>query len=170
MSADESQALPLRFDSFSFDARCYNTLRCSILFANHQHALNKELNGPSGQPYSPDWKDDWDAGFVVMPERVFPAPAQIKWTALDGMERHASVDLATIFPDRRILHSVPSEDIWEEWASIYPHTPEVLLEVNDRTINVYMRVRLLTKHLKQIDDPDQRISRRDLVLAWTESY
>ena len=172
-NSEESKILPLRFDSYSFGARCYNTLQSSILYSNHQLALAKEMDGPSGEPYSPDWKDDWSAGFNLDRDFLkhgFPDPLKIKWTALDGSEHRALVDLDAIFPDRILLHNVPRDELWEEWASIHHHNPEILLEVNDRTINVYMRARLLTNQLKTPDDPDWRVSRSELVLAWTKTY
>jgi hypothetical protein len=33
-----------------------------------------------------------------------------------------------------------------------------------------MRARLLTNQLKTPDDPDWRVSRSELVLAWTKTY
>lgn len=158
----------LRFDSFSFGARCYNTIRCSILYGNQEHSVY--LDEPSGAPYSPDWKKSWSAGYIVMPEHVFPPPVQVKWTSMDGVENRASVDIEAIFPGRKVLHEVPREDLWEEWAKIHSHAPYILLEVNDRTINVYMKVRLLTKHSETPAEPDLKISRNDLVLAWTNTY
>lgn len=171
-NSEERQAWPLRFDSYSFGARCYNTLQSSILYSNHQLALPKELDGPSGQPHSPDWKDDWSAGFNLDRDFLkhgFPDPLKIKWTALDGSELLAFVDLDAIFPDRIILHNVPREEVLEEWALYDAHPASILLEVNDRTINVYMRARVMTKNRPFPDRPDIR-SRRDLVLACTNTY
>lgn len=160
---------PLRFDSFDFGARCYNTLRCSIIFANHQHSPFEE-DEPSGLPFSPDWKDHWEAGFIVSPNEVFPPPVEIKWTAMDGVERRTSVDLEAIFPNREILHNVPREEVDEMWwVSEFSRHAEILLEVNDRTINVYMKAWVLTNRLSP-EDPEIKESHRDLILAWTKNF
>ncbi len=165
-----SESWPLRFDSFDFDVRCYNTLRCYVVFMNQQ--LSTHLEEPSGEPYSPDWKDHWKGGFIVPPDHVFPPPVEIHWTALDGVERSAAIDLQAIFPERLILHEVAQEDV-DEFFGQHPveRMVDILLEVNDSTINLYMRSWVRTKHPVDPAIPDgKRISHRKLILAWTKTY
>ncbi|KFA23145.1 hypothetical protein FQK02_06145 [Xanthomonas vasicola] len=168
---------PLRFDSYSFGARCYHVMRCSIVFDRKQHSLH--LDGPSGAPYAPDWKDDWTGGFGSTEEfetRGFPSTVDIDWTAMDGVERYTEIDFEKIFPGHVILHSVAREDV-DEFFLLHGyfadgrHHVYILLEVNDRTINVYMRSRILTKYLVDPEhDPLKKISRGELILAWTKTY
>ncbi|MCE4373217.1 hypothetical protein [Xanthomonas hortorum] len=168
---------PLRFDSYSFDARCYHTLRCSITFARQQHSLH--VAEPSGDPYKPNWKDNWTGSFGSTEEfetRGFPSTVDIRWTAMDGAERYVEVDFEKIFPGHFILHSVAREDI-DEFFLVYGFSGNgrnhvyILLEVNDRTINVYMRSDILTKHLVDPEhDPLKKISRDELILAWSKTY
>jgi hypothetical protein len=47
--------------------------------------------------------------------------------------------------------------------------PEIILEVNDRTINVFMKARIPTKEL-QIPDNQHSRFRDDLILAYTRTY
>ncbi|MCC8446358.1 hypothetical protein [Xanthomonas translucens] len=169
---------PLRFDSYSFGARCYHTLRCSIVFDKQQHT-SSDLDSPSGEPYASDWKDHWTGGFGSTEEfetRGFPSTVDIRWTAMDGVERYVEIDLEKVFPGHLILHNVPKEDVDEFWMS-YGYSGNgrfhiyILLEVNDRTINIYMKARVLTKHLVDPEhDPHRKISRSELVLAWTGNY
>ncbi|ALN65916.1 hypothetical protein GLA29479_5091 [Lysobacter antibioticus] len=162
---------PLTFDAFSFGVRCYNTLASNIIFMNHQFAV--ELDGPSGQPSSPEWKDGWTAGFIVMAEEMPPDPVELRWTSLDGAEHYAEIDLIEdIFPQRLVLHSVPKEDVNEDWARYEggkTRPPQILMEVNDRTVNVYMKAMVLTNSPPNPDRPDI-IGCRDLILAWTKTY
>jgi len=164
---------PLWFHDYAFEATCYNTLRCSIIFARHQHALTPHLSSPSGQPHDPDWKKDWYAGFSTgedFQRHGFPSPVDIRWTALDGVEREIALDLDTVFPERLILHNVPEEEVREDWkASRHLRRVQILLEVNDRTVNVYMRAWVITKHLQDPANPRSN-SRRDLMLAWTRTW
>lgn len=159
---------PLRFDSFSFNARCYHTLRCVIVFSNAHQVPEQDQIGPSGAPYAPDWKDHWAAGYIISEEDVFPPPVDIRWTAMDGVERTAKIDLEKIFPERLILHNAREEEVVDGWGLEHRHV-EILLEVNNRTINVYMRAWVA---LKQRRDPADRMSDelRDLILAWTKTY
>lgn len=165
-----SEAWPLRFDSFSFGARAYNTLRCMVIFDNtHQLSENAELS-PTGEPYSSDWKDDWRAGHSISSDRVFPTPAEVRWTALDGVDRSVEIDLEAIFPERLILHEAKENEVIEGWGlRDHARDVQILLEVADRTINVYMRAWVLLKHPR---DPATRNSDslRDLMLAWTKTY
>jgi hypothetical protein len=163
-----NHAWPLRFDSFDFDVRCYNTLRCYVVFMNQQ--MSTHLDEPSGEPHSPDWKDRWKGGFIVSPDQVFPPPVQIHWTALDGVERSADIDLESIFPERLILHNAKEDEVVDGWGlRDHSRDVEILMEINDQTISVYMRSWVL---LKQPRDPSVRNSDslRDLMLAWTKTY
>lgn len=164
---------PLTFDSFSFDVRCYNTLASNIIFHGQQLGLSKEIDGPSGQPRSPDWKNRWTAGFIIPKDRMPPEPVTIRWTSLDGEQHYAEIDLIKgIFPEQVVLHNVPREDVNEDWARFEggrTSSPDILMEVNDRTISVYMRAHVLTKSFPIPGREDVR-SRRDLVLAWTQTY
>ena len=162
------EAWPLRFDSFSFDARCYHTLRCRVVFAKSHQVSERDDIEPSGEPYAPDWKDHWTAGFNILTDDVFPPPVDIRWTAMDGVERTAKIDLEKIFPERLILHNAREDEVVDGWG-LERRRVEILLEVNDRTINVYMRGWVV---LKKPRDPSVRNSDslRDLILAWTKTY
>ena len=159
---------PLRFDSFSFGARCYHTIRCRIVFSKSHQIPEKHDIEPSGEPYAPDWKDHWKAGYIISAEDVFPPPVDIRWTAMDGVERTTKIDLEKIFPERLTLHDAREGEVMEGWGLEHRHV-DILLEVNDRTINVYMRAWVA---LKQRRDPADRMSDdlRDLILAWTKTY
>ncbi|USJ00073.1 hypothetical protein MUG10_19205 [Xanthomonas prunicola] len=174
----QGEPWPLRFDGYSFDARCYHTLRCSIIFDRQQHSAS-DLDKPSGEPHKPNWKDDWTGSFgstEEFEERGFPSTVDIYWTALDGVKRHTEIDLEAIFPGHVILHNVAREDV-DEFFLVYGysargrHYADILLEVSDHTINVYMRARVLTKHLLNPEhDALKKVSRDELILAWTKTY
>ena len=158
---------PIRFDKFSFGARCYNTLKCHIYY--NKAELSLHVSEPSGQPLKENWKDSWSASYGLG-HPGFPPPIEIYWTALDGVARETKIDLEDVFPDRIVLHNVPREDIRPGWEGAPElRRAEILLEVNDRTINIYMRGRILQRKMKDSDDPNGEW-RRDLILAWTKTY
>ncbi|RMH88597.1 hypothetical protein EBB59_11510 [Lysobacter pythonis] len=165
---------PLRFDSYSFDARCHNTLKCSIIFDRTQFALTRELNGPSGEPHRPDWKEHWNAGFGSTEEfetHGFPSTVDIKWTALDGIERETKIDLETVFPGHEIIHDVPREEIDEYRAANERHHAWIFLEVNNHTINIYIKALVATNRLKDpSNDHKAIVVRADMKLAWSNTY
>jgi hypothetical protein len=151
----------------AFATYCYNTQRCRVIYNNHLFA--RFLDTPTPAPASPDYRDHWYATYGVMCDDGFPPPAQVDWTAHDGAMLHAQVDINSIFKDRRILHNVPREEIPEGWKPSKFDTPDIFLEVNDRTVSVYMRDLIATKGLREPNNPDSNY-RSDVVLAWTHTY
>lgn len=77
------------------------------------------------------------------------------------------VDIGEIFKDRRILHRVPESEIPEGWA--HNLSAGIVLEVNDRTVSVYMKAHVATR-TPQV--PGNRYSdfRADPVLAWSKTF
>jgi hypothetical protein len=78
---------PLRFDSFSFGLRCYNTLKCNVIFDNREHSVF--LTESSGPPYAENWRDSWTGSYGSTEEfetRGFSSPVDIRWTALERTE------------------------------------------------------------------------------------
>ncbi|WP_455289851.1 hypothetical protein [Cupriavidus necator] len=168
---------PLRFDNYSFGARCFNTQRCSIVY--DQHEFGKAERGadgniydqPAGPPYAPNWKEDWSGSY--RPYIYDPiSPVAVTWASLDGEAHEATIDLEVLFKDRLVLHRVPKEEIPEGWlatCAVESVSPHILVEVNDRTINVYMRALIYTK-IEQIPGNQYSDFRDDLILAWTHTY
>ena len=81
------------------------------------------------------------------------------------------VHIDAIFKDRRILHKVPREEIPDGWRPYWYGAggPSIYLEVNDRTINVYMQELIATK-TPQIPGNPRSTGRTDVMLAWTHTY
>lgn len=161
---------PLRFYRYNFGARHYNTQRCSIVYNNDSFT---RLTGdkPKGPPHAPDWQDNWSGGYS--PYTYDPIwPVEVSWTSLDGSSHEAVIDLEALFKNQLILHNLRKENIPEGWLAAGrsdPVSPHILVEVNDRTINVYMRAHIATKELQK---PGNQYSdfRNDLILAWTHTY
>ncbi|WP_010370172.1 hypothetical protein, partial [Xanthomonas vasicola] len=97
----------------------------------------------------------------------FPPPAEVTWRSKDGQPHHALVDLDAIFKDKVVLHHVPQEQLPPILqADISPH---IILEVNDRTINVYMKAMVQTT-VQQKPGNEYSYFRNDLILAYTKTY
>lgn len=146
---------PLRFHAHTFDAWCMNTLASSVIYNNFQFGVRKSgtygepVDSPSGPPPAGDWKKSWRAGNAILTDdnRTFPGPVEMEWTSLDGVVHAVSLDLEDIFPDRLIHHRVARSEVKEAWLetlSFHPISPEILLELNDRTIRIYMRAMIVS--------------------------
>ncbi|WP_049623494.1 hypothetical protein, partial [Frateuria defendens] len=147
---------PLRFHTHGFGARCYNTLACSLIYNRHQFGTRtigydgQYQDRPSGPPPPPEWKDNWSGHHSILPAtgETFPGPVEIDWVSLDGASHHLSLDLDGLFRDRLILHKVLREEVKATWlatCSVAPVSPDILIEVDDRTVNVYMRATVATE-------------------------
>jgi hypothetical protein len=171
---------PLRFFSHSFDARCHNTLACSMIYARRQLGTQRlELDGyvdhPSGPAPSGDWKGRWEGHHLVLAEngQTFPGPAELAWASWDGVRHEVNIDLDTIFKDRLVLHTTRKEDIvpnWLEVCSFQPIVPSILLELDNRTVRIYMRAMLFVFRDNPTPGGRPTGTRSDLILAWERCY
>ena len=153
---------PLKFRAHNFGAHCFDTQRCEILYRGFPHG-HKDDPAPSVASYGRPLEKLLSAGRGPIPN--FPAPAQISWISKDGTPLKAEVDIGEIFKDQLIRHNVPRKELTENQGVL----PAIILEVNDRTINVYMRATLWTKE-PQI--PGNRLSnqRSDLIKVYSHTY
>jgi hypothetical protein len=154
---------PLKFKDHNFEAYCYDTIGCSVLYNNFYHVKDdaEEIASP---PKMQDYKQYWGGALYIGIDN-FPDPAIVKWKSKDGVAHEAHVDIGNIFKDELILHNVPQEEIPVETAATVGG-PDVFLEVNDRTINVYMKAMIALK------DTATRKSdfRQEVILAWSRTY
>lgn len=75
------------------------------------------------------------------------------------------MDSDEIFRDQLILHRVARQDLPTETIAVAP-SPSIYLEVDDRTISVYMQAMVV---LKKPDERNRRV-RDDLIRAYTKTY
>lgn len=163
----ETLAVPLKFAEHVFAAFCYNTLSCSVVYNNHDFTPY-DHHKPSPAPSTPDYKDAWGFGGRIGIQN-FPPPAEVQWVSLDGARHDAKVDMAKIFQDQLVWHEVPKSDMADFYSGPVAGEPNIFLEVNDRQINVYMRM-LVPTRTEQIAGNKLSYARDDLFLAWTHAY
>lgn len=156
---------PLRFKSHSFAAYCYDTLECQVIYDDFNHGRKKPQR--SSASYGPDYQKAWDGSYLGI--RNFPPPAQVSWRSKDGSWHETEIDFRALFKDEQVLHNLPREEVDDQPNGESVHDPAILLEVNDRTIRVYMKAFISTKHLQTPGDP-YSASRRDLILVKTYHY
>jgi len=163
-SPDAPSMFPLKFNEHAFAAHCYNTLRCRVIYSNFDFNRSN-ADKPSPSPPPGDYWQHWPyASYAGI--RNFPPAAEVQWTSLDGVAHEAKVDMGTIFQDERVLYRVPDTEIPDQsWGG----SPGIFLEVNDRTINVYMQAIISTKN-EQIPGNKYSNYRDDVILAWSHTY
>ena len=154
---------PLKFKRHSFGSRCYNAIGCKVLYNNvfDSHHEENEVSPPPPSNYP----NNLYAGMIAIEN--FPPPAVVTWRSLDGVAHEAKINIGEIFKDQRILHHVPEDQIPTETAAY--DDANIILVVNDRTINVYMKT---TIYLKKPRDPSNPRSNSvdETNLAYTRTY
>ena len=157
---------PILFDMHSFSYFCYSTYGCFVDYANLPLTQQDENKlKPSSESYGPDYQKNWSGTFGSI--QNFPEPLLLRWRSKDGSEHKAKIDIGQIFKDQVILHKVPQNQLKPILTA--PVIPAIILEVNDRTVNVWMRAHAPTKDL-QIPGNQYSNFRSDVVLAWTKTY
>ncbi|MBB4132704.1 hypothetical protein [Xanthomonas sp. 3075] len=160
---------PIPFSNHAFGAMCYDTYGCKVLYDGRYAARDpddvKEISSASlGDDYPGNLKAN-TIGIRNFPH--FPPPAEVTWRSKDGQSHHATVDLEAIFKDKVVLHHVPQDQLPPILQADI--SPDIILEVNDRTINVYMKAFVQTRVLQEPGNPNSDF-RSDLILAYTKSY
>ncbi len=158
---------PLRFKKHNFEAHCYNTSDCHVIY-NGTNTTRTAVDRQIGPPPSSDYKKNWGgAVFGGIPN--FPGPAKVEWTTRDGQTLRADIDLADIFKDELVLHRVPLDEIPERAFKGPAGEPTIFLEVDNRTINVYMQMLIPTKSEQIPGNPNSHF-RNDTLRAWSKTY
>lgn len=156
---------PLEFRAHYFGAHCFDTQECEIRYRGFPHG-NKDSASPSIASYGRPLEDLLSAGRGPIPN--FPPPAEVTWRSKDGTSHAAEIDIGEIFKDQLIHHNLRSEEVSDR--GIGPGAmPSIIIEVNNRTVNVYMRAHISTRQLQK---PGNRFSdfRNDLIRVFSKTY
>jgi hypothetical protein len=156
---------PIPFDRHKFGAACYDTYGCKVHYADFWVTTQPEDElRRSSASLGTDYPDVMGGGLDI---RNFPLPAEVSWRDKDGNPHEATVDIAAVFKDQVVLHKVPQDQLPPIMTA--PVFPEIILEVNDRTINVWMRAMVWTTVLQKPGNPDSDM-RNDMILAYSKTY
>lgn len=152
---------PLRFMRHNFGIAPYAVQECTVLYADRPHTSGPR---PRLEDVHPNSLKAKTANHLMI--RNFPPPAVVRWKSLDGTALEAEVDIGEIFKDELVVHNTPRDEASERTPMV---NPDVIMEINDRTINVYMNAFI---SLKQERIPGNQHSnfRSELVLAWSRTY
>ena len=74
---------------------------------------------------------------------AFEGPVQASWRAHDGSALSCEVDLDQVFADRLVRHGADPQRLYAPQPLI-GGAPVLIVEINDRTLSIYMDVTVLT--------------------------
>lgn len=163
--SDTDVVWPLKFKAHYFDAYCFSTYGCKVVYRGRLRALypDDELR-PSSEALGDKYPNILTAGMGPIPN--FPPPAKVTWRSKDGTPLEAEVDIGEIFRDELIRHNVARDDATPNATS---GLPQIILEVNDRTINVYMRAMVWLKQPRRPGNPHSNFQ-DDLIRVFSRTY
>ena len=156
---------PLFFIRHNFASDCFDTQYCRIAYGRYvsEDATPQPSIASFGKDYPSILTNSVSIGI-----QNFAGPIEITWRSKDGTPLEATIDFDVLFKDRLIPlpPTVKREDIPERIGIGHP---TIVVEVVDRTVNVYTRTFIPMK-AEQI--PGNRLSRHnvDLVRVFTQTY
>jgi len=154
---------PLRFREHKFDAYCFSTVGCEVVYGGMLRIKDLDDRLKIASAALKNYPAMLTAG--MGPIANFPPPAKVSWLSRDGSSHRAEVDIGEIFKDQLVHHNMRREELLRNQGV----PPEIILEVNDRTINVYMRATLWTKAPQRPGHPHSNY-RDDLIKAYSRTY
>lgn len=154
---------PLWFVRHRFGSSCFSVQRCVIDYAGLRKESSSSPRPSIDSLGFPLEKILYGSHSAI---RNFPGPADVEWVTMDGTRLRASVDFATIFEDRMVRHHTAREDIPDQ---VYIPDPDIVLVVNDRTIDVYMRAWIPLKEPKFPGRPHSNFN-YEAILVSSETY
>jgi hypothetical protein len=157
----ENGVLKMPFYDHSFGARCFDTLRCRVLYDN---AYIVNSGSPSG-PFTERDRNNLSGGWGNL---EFPSVVRVMWASKDGTNHDEKIDLGEIFSSRMIRYP-PDLDVNDVKISVAPSAPDIVLVVEDRSIRVYMRawISLLRPRFPGRENSDFR---HDPVVAYSQTF
>lgn len=162
---NSSARWPLEFRAHRIGVATYSTYDCKVIYAGGLISVDDEGElRTSSESVGDKYPGVLNASRG--PYRNFPAPMVVTWRSRDGEPHRAEVDIGEIFRDQRVRHNVPREEVADHGNDT---APGIIVEVNDRTINVYMRAHIATLTLQKPGNPYSDF-RNDLIKVYTRTY
>jgi hypothetical protein len=161
----------LTFDKHNIDLECFDASDMRISYGNYKsHGLYlREYNHNHERKIARAKQTTDDTKFLsgtMGYYRAFEGPLYVQWHALDDSVINATIDLYKIFPDKVIPNNEDPKQI--DWSLPTSGLPVIVIEVNNRTLNIYSDVTILFEHPDH--KPGHRISKRNRILVFSKTY
>ncbi len=161
----------LTFDKHNIKLDCYDASDMKISYGKHQsHGLYEREYIPGHERKVARAKQPSDdTKFInggMLYYRAFEGPLYVQWHALDDSVIKTSVDLDELFPNKIIPHKEDTKRIY--WPIPTPRLPFIVIEVNNRTLNIYSDVDILL--LPEDGNVSNKKSHRNRALVFSKTY
>ncbi|MDQ1925130.1 hypothetical protein [Massilia pseudoviolaceinigra] len=133
----------LKYSTHDFGLLCYGGVsNVWLVYAGSPH---KVLEDRVAREKTPADKERFP-GFKSGSYKAFAGPMEMTWRSRDGSELSHTIDLNKEVPDRTIQYDHPERV--QRSKPFETGEPTVIVEFNDRTVNVYIAV---TLHVSPLD-------------------
>lgn len=153
----------LKFKTHDLNIQCYSVGDVRLEYAGTLYTLfdgkiSKEKTAKDATKYPSGKSGSYYA---------FASPVKIEWRSRDGTRLQHTLNLDEIFKDRRVLHTDDPARIYKPMP-ITGDEPTIIVELNDRTVNVYM---FAVIQLIPVDpNAKQRDEHENRTLAYSKTY
>lgn len=161
----------LMFDKHDLYLDCYSSSDLRIGYGNyHSHGVFiREYNPEHRRVIARAKQPSDDTKFLsgtMGHYRSFEGPLYIQWHALDDSVIETTIDLDEIFPGKVIPNHEDPKLIY--WPIPSVGNPVIVIEVNDRTLNIYSDVDISL--LPEDRNVSNRTSKRNRTLMFSKTY
>lgn len=157
-----NMTLPLTFQRHDLSVALFSVSSVTVQYGGFLHTATDD-------EYAPE-KSERDANrYPSIKSGEYPAFASlvgVEWRALNGQTLECTLDLDAIFKDRRVLHAQDPARICPD-NPIAADVPTIIIELDDRTVNVYMFV---TLRMFVTDTTGKRVNLNEKTLAYTRTF
>lgn len=131
---------PLRFTGHSMGVYCFGTWGCRATYGRHTLIDRAATEWQPAAEQFDRIRQRMSGTYGGL--SAFEGPVVLEWLDSERAPRRLVLDLAEVFPDRRIRHAVPDDEID---ANAPVGSPDIIIEVEDRTVRVHMRAHIPLK-------------------------
>ena len=153
----------LTFKTHDLSIDIYDASDLNLIYSRSQHNLSK---GKIARKKTHDDENKFP-NFKSGSYFAFPGPVELNWRSSDGETHSFLLDLDKIFKDRKVLHTEDQKLIYKP-KPITGGEPTIIIEVNNRTLNVYMFATVQT--ISQDPNVTRRNSRDHRTLAFSQTF
>lgn len=156
---------PLFFIKHNFSTQCFDTQYCLVKYGSmpSEHREPTSSIASVGKNYP---------GILTGAVRIgidnFAGPVEVTWRSKDGTPLEARIDFEDLFKDR-LVPIPPGVERDEIPEKIGIGQTTIIVEVNDRTVNVYTSTHIPMKE-EQITGNRYSTNNDDLVRVFTHTY
>ncbi len=148
----------LKFASHNLNIQVYSASDVYLVYAGTPHTLAKGTLAAAKTERDNNRYPNFKSGTYP----TFAGLVEVKWRAADGSQLQTTLDFDQIFKDRKVLHQDDASRIYKNDPTY--GDPTLIVEVNDRTLNVYMFVTLRLEKGADIEHHEWR------TLAYSNTY